>query len=148
MDGYLQLRVHDELDYFEQKAEETSARGQRLRTATIFLGAIAVVLGAAHGMYQGFEGIAAWVPVVTSISGAITTHLFSGRFQFLAESYEMMVSRLNRLLESWERVPEQDKARRAGEFVVRFEEILLVENKQWVAEFDKSGERAAAPGGA
>jgi len=29
--------------------------------------------------------------------------------------------------------------------VVRFEEILLVENKQWVAEFDKSGERAAAP---
>jgi hypothetical protein len=144
MDGYLQLRVHDQLKYFEQKAEETGERGQRLRTATIVLGAVAVVLGAAHGVYKEFAGIAAWIPVVTSISGAVTTHLFSGRFQFLAQSYETMVSRLNRLLESWERVPEQDKAARAGEFVARFEEILLVENKQWVAEFDKSAERGTA----
>ncbi len=145
MDGYLQLRVQEQLKYFEQKAEETSERGRRLRWTTIVLGGVAVVLGAAHGVYKELAGIAAWIPVVTSVSGAVTTHLFSGRFQFLAESYELMVSRLNRLLESWDRVPEQDKAARAGEFVVRFEEILLVENKQWVAEFDRSADRAAAP---
>jgi conflict system pore-forming effector with SLATT domain/uncharacterized protein DUF4231 len=145
MDGYLQQRVHDQIGYFEQKAEESSERGQRLRTATIVLGAVAVVLGAAHGVYTELAGFAAWIPVVTSVSGAITTHLFSGRFQFLAESYETMVSRLNRLLETWERVPAPDKAARAGEFVGRFEEILLVENKQWVAEFDKSADRAAVP---
>jgi hypothetical protein len=58
-----------------------------------------VVLRAAHGVYMQLASIAAWIPEVTFDSGANTTHSFSGRFQFLAESYEMMVPRLNRLRE-------------------------------------------------
>ena len=137
MDTYLKDRVLDQIEYYEKGAQQNSERVDRLRRVTIGLGALAVVLGAAHGVYKELLGIAAWIPVVTSISGAVTTHLFSNRFQFLAQTYETMVSRLNRLLESWARVPDADRAARMGTYVARFEEILLVENKQWVAEFDK-----------
>ena len=148
MDAYLQVRVRDQIEYYEKNAQLNSERVDRLRGTTIGLGALAVVLGAAHGVYKEMVSIAAWIPVVTSISGAVTTHIFAGRFQFLAQTYETMVSRLNRLTESWERVPDADKPLRQAEFVTRFEEILLVENKQWVAEFDKAAERSSAGEGA
>jgi len=137
MDAYLKGRVLDQSEFYEKAAQRNSERVDRLRRATIVLGALAVVLGAAHGVYKELVGIAAWIPVVTSISGAVTTHLFASRFQFLAQTYETMVSRLNRLLESWGRVPPADQPAQMGAYVARFEEILLVENKQWVAEFDK-----------
>jgi hypothetical protein len=50
MDAYLQGRVLDQSEYYEKAAQVNSERVDRLRRATIVLGALAVVLGAAHGV--------------------------------------------------------------------------------------------------
>ena len=138
MDRYLADRIQPQIDFYERRAEQDARSVRSLAAVTIVLGGVAAVIGAAQGTYQELKGLGAWIAVLTSVSAAITTYLYANRLQFLAQSYEITAARLRRSVEAWERVPEPDRAARTGEFIARFEDILLVENKQWVAEFDKS----------
>jgi hypothetical protein len=148
---YVQQRVRDQIDYFERRAAEHARNAQKLKLLTIALGAIGVLLAAARGVYPQAGALAAWVGVVGTVSGAITTYLFANRLLFLAASYETTALRLSFALEDWSRVPKAGQAAAIGPFVGKVEDILLLENKQWVAELDRLPESAAAeskpPGG-
>lgn len=149
-DEYVQRRVRGQIDYFQRRAAEHARKAQRLRLATILLGAIGVLLSAAHGVYPQAGGLAAWVGVIGTVSGAITTYLFANRLLFLTASYETTALRLTFALEDWGEVPKEGQAAAIGALVGKVEDILLLENKQWVAEFDRLREKPAAatpPGG-
>jgi hypothetical protein len=149
-DEYVQRRVRGQIDYFQRRAAEHARKAQRLRLATILLGAIGVLLSAAHGVYPQAGGLAAWVGVIGTVSGATTTYLFANRLLFLTASYETTALRLTFALEDWGEVPKEGQAAAIGALVGKVEDILLLENKQWVAEFDRLREKPAAatpPGG-
>jgi hypothetical protein len=143
-DEYVQRRVRGQIDYFQRRAAEHARSAQRLRLATILLGAIGVLLSAGHGVYPQAGGLAAWVGVIGTVSGAITTYLFANRLLFLTASYETTALRLTFALEDWGGVPKEGQAAAIGALVGKVEDILLLENKQWVAEFDRLREKPAA----
>jgi hypothetical protein len=139
MPAYLNVRVWDAIKWYQSKAAHAATRANALTWVTIVLGGLAAALGAAHGVNQDLRFLTAWIAVITSISGSVTTYLFANRYRALVQSYETAALRLERLVGAWDRVREQDRPSRASEFVNQFEEVMLVENKQWVAEFDKPG---------
>jgi hypothetical protein len=143
-DEYLRQRVRDQIDWFERRAAEHARQAQRLKLCTIALGALGVVLAAAHGVYPQADALPAWVGVIGTVSGAITTYLFANRLLFLTASYETTALRLRFALEDWSRVPEEGRAGALGALVAKVEDILLLENRQWVAEFDRPPEKPAA----
>jgi hypothetical protein len=150
-DEYVQQRVRDQIDYFERRAAEHARKAQRLKLCTVALGAMGVLLAAAHGVYPQAGALAAWVGVIGTVSGAVTTYLFANRLLFLTASYETTALRLSFALEDWSRVPKEGQTAAIGALVGKVEDILLLENKQWVAEFDRLPEKPAAdskpPGG-
>jgi hypothetical protein len=150
-DEYVQQRVRDQIGYFERRAAEHARKAQQLKLCTIGLGAIGVLLAAAHGVYPQAGALPAWLGVIGTVSGAITTYLFANRLLFLTVSYETTALRLTFALEDWSRLPKEDQAAAIGALVGKVEDILLLENRQWVAEFDRPPEKPAAgskpPGG-
>jgi len=142
-DEYVQQRARDQIDYFERRAAEHARNAQRLKLCTIALGAVGVVLAAAHGVYPQADALPAWLGVIGTVSGAVTTYLFANRLLFLTASYETTALRLRFALEDWSRVPKEGQAAALGAFVGKVEDILLLENRQWVAEFDRPPEKPA-----
>jgi hypothetical protein len=137
MDQYLDKRVRNQIDYYEEAAEKAGRWVLWLKAASIGLGFVGVLLGALNGVYKDLHWLPAWLGVLGSATGAVTTYLFANRFVSLSQRYEITGSRLKRLLEAWDRVLDADKPARQSDFVNHAEEIMLLEHKQWVTEFDR-----------
>ena len=146
MDEYLARRVKDQIAYYRAKSLYHHKAAKLGKSFTLALGAASMGLGSIHigeslasaAPWMALLPSASWIPVIASISGAVTTYHFQNRFHFVAQIFEMSAKRLERVLEAWGRVPAQQKPARQSEFINKFEEILTYENKQWVGEFDKS----------
>lgn len=93
-------------------------------------------------------GSAGWIPVLTSLTGAVTTFQYQNRLDFTALMYKQTRGKLEAALAEWsDQVPEADKPARHGEFVLRFEQILNQEHAQWIEELDKGSSSGASMGG-
>jgi hypothetical protein len=144
MDDYLAERVDEQLRYYDKSAAENHTAHCRLRNLVVVLSGVGVVLGALSTTVEGVGWTAAWVAVIGTLSVAISSHIFSSRYEYQAQSYEVTARRLRNLQSEWGLVREADRESRAGEFVDAFESTISVENRKWVADWQ--GDKAIGEG--
>lgn len=94
------------------------------------------------GLIRFFKllGSASWIPVLTSLTGAVTTFHFQNRLDFMSLVYKQTRGKLESALAEWnDQVKDADKPARQSEYIKKFERILNQEHAQWISELDKSG---------
>ncbi|MDA0160224.1 DUF4231 domain-containing protein [Solirubrobacter ginsenosidimutans] len=126
---YATERVKQQVEgYYLPKARELDGWIRRARLLVVVLGAIGSAFAVAAGKFE-LSGLAVWVPVVTSITSAITAHVAAERWDLLRLEYSRTALQLSHLLSSFER----DKLQ-PGEFVVGCETVITAQNKAWLAK--------------
>jgi SMODS and SLOG-associating 2TM effector domain 1/Protein of unknown function (DUF4231) len=137
MDAYVGGRVMGQQRWYASRAAERAEQASELRNWTLALGGLGVTLAAARGVWPEFPAVAAWIGITSAAGAAVTSYLYAWRYISEAQAYETTSLRLTWALDDWQRLGATDRPGRQGEFVNTFEDIMLTENKQWVAEFDK-----------
>lgn len=140
MGDYLKVRVDDQITWFRKKAATYHKLLKRFRTVTFTLGFVSAILGAVAAALSETVWPAAWIAVIGSITGALTAFSFAGKYQYLMTSYEITAVRLTFLYNEWDRIPDDEKEARAGEYVQKFEETLAHENSSWIAKWTGEGD--------
>ena len=82
---------------------------RRLRTVGGLLGVTAVVLAALAAAFQ-IGGLAAWVPVVTTIATSVTAYIAAARYDHLVIEYLRTAQRLQHLRQDYLDQPASDPA--------------------------------------
>jgi hypothetical protein len=92
--------------------------------------AVAAVVLAALGGIVGEDALAVWVPVVTTVTAAITAHAAAARYEYLLVEYLRTAHALRRLRDR------QGTARSLSEeeLIRRAESILSAQNAAWLAK--------------
>jgi hypothetical protein len=78
--SYIARRMNDQIRYSRSRATTYERRVGRLRGLAEALGLLAVV-GSAAGAFLGLQGVAAWVPVITTISTSLPAHVSASRYE-------------------------------------------------------------------
>jgi hypothetical protein len=126
---YATERVSGQIDdYYLDKARELDGRIRTARVLVVLLGATGSAFAVAAGKFE-LDGLAVWVPVLTSITAAITTHVAAERWDFLRLEYSRTALALSHLLSSYARGRLKD-----GEFVVACESVITAQNAAWIAK--------------
>jgi hypothetical protein len=142
MDAYIDKRITEQAEYYyEPKALENARILNRLKMISFLLGILGAIIGAASTAIDGLFGSTAWIAVVSTISGAVATYTFAGRYQYLVTSYELTARKLKSIRNAWHRLSEAEKAARKGEYVRQFENTISFENQAWMAELINKKEK-------
>ena len=125
---YMTTRVTDQIDWYRKRAQGHALEQQKFQMLTWILGGMAIALGLL-GSFD-WSGATIWVAAVTTISGAILSHVATSRYEFLIQTYYSTADRLRHAQRLF-------YARALGndEFVLKAEEIMTSENAAWVAEY-------------
>jgi hypothetical protein len=95
--SYIEDRVTRQIEqYYRPQAARQDQLLRRARRAELWL----AVLGAASAAVAGVidsESLAVWVPVLTTISAAVTAHAAAERYEFLVVEYLRTARELERL---------------------------------------------------
>ncbi len=135
VDSYISGRVDDQIsNYYTPKAGLYDRRVRRLRTAGGLLGVTAVVLAALAAAFQ-VGGLAAWVPVVTTIATSVAAYIAAARYDHLVIEYLRTAQRLQHLRQDYLGNPASDPAA----FVDACEAAISVENQAWMARWNPPG---------
>lgn len=136
---YLDQRVLEQAEYYEQAAAGHRIQRDRLTRLTFVLGAAAVVLGIVG---SALPSALAFVPVVTTATAAVVAWIQGNRVGATIPLYQETASQLRLLAAAWrdsesERAGLTEAERRAAEIqlVERCEEIMARENGAWRAEW-------------
>jgi hypothetical protein len=141
MDEYLQKRVIDQVEkYYQPKAKEHTRTLNRLKIVGFTLGMTGAIIGAISVASQNAAWSASWVAVFSTISGALASFTFAGRYQYLKTSYLLTARKLTWIHREWDRLPDEEKITQKSSFVRDFENTISVENSNWMAEFTKEME--------
>jgi len=131
---YLESRItgaKGQIKYFEDRAYRYARAQKLLSGAEFVLAMIAALLGAAITMTDK-QAYGAWVAVITTISGAITSHMLAQRYEQLTISFRVTADRLESTKNHWNSMGETDLA----QLVESCEAVLLEENQGWIAGAD------------
>lgn len=135
MDGRRQralLRVSDQIhNYYTKRAVIYETRVRRLRTVGDLLGVSTVVLAAVAAAFQ-IDGVAAWVPVLTTIGTSVAAHVAAARYDHLVIEFLRTAQRLEQLCDQHLGKP----ADNAATFIDACEAAISVENQAWMARWD------------
>jgi hypothetical protein len=135
-EDYINKRVSEQIDkYYLPKFRKYVKQGNCFRVAEFCLAFAAVLLAAATGVWGKNIPIGPWVAVLTTISGALTSHIIASRFDFLATNYLATARRLEDLRGQWkinriDRIPSCEWS----EFVGKCEAAISVENEAWMVK--------------
>jgi hypothetical protein len=130
-DSYVAVRVNDQIDhYYRTKAAQYEIRVRRFRQMGDLLGVTAVVLAALAAAFQ-IEGLAAWVPVATTIGTAIAAHVAAARYDHLVIEFLRTAQRLEHL-----RNQQLDDHVDQPAFIDACEAAISVENQAWMARWN------------
>ena len=139
-DDYRSQRVQGQINWYQQKAESTGRQARLLRTIEFLLALIATIvtaLSTVTGKQVPFVGIgfdiASLTALLTTLSGAIVSHIEASRLDYLASSYHAAARRLEDLNVTFSRVDNQQTTWSA--FVNQCEDIILMENQSWIAKW-------------
>lgn len=89
-------------------------------------------------------GSSSWIPVFTSLTGAVTTFHFQNRLDFMSLVYKQTRGKLEAALAEWnDQVKDVDRPAKQSDYIKRFEKILNQEHAQWISELDKSSQQEA-----
>ena len=136
IDGYVAVRVSQQIHgyYRRMQAGKLRERLRWLRGAELALAATAGVLSATAGSL-GVKGAAAWVPVVTTISGALAAHVAAARYEFLLVEYARTAAQLERLCDGRQTAADRGQAAHADDrFVAECERVISAQNESWMAK--------------
>ena len=134
--SYISERVDDQIgNYYTPKAALYDRRVRRLRTVGGLLGVTAVVLAALAAAFQ-IGGLAAWVPVVTTIATSVAAYIAAARYDHLVIEYLRTAQRLQHLRQDHLANPASDPAA----FVDACEAAISVENQAWMARWNPSSQ--------
>ena len=79
--------------------------------------------------------MAVWVPVVTTVSGALAAHIAATRYEFLLVEYARTAAQLERLRDGRQTLTDPDQAAYADdEFVAQCERVISDQNEAWMAK--------------
>jgi hypothetical protein len=132
VDSYITERVNDQIgNYYTPRAGRYENRVRRLRMVGGLLGVTAVVLAALAAAFQ-IGGLAAWVPVVTTIATSVAAYIAAARYDHLVIEYLRTAQRLEHLRQEHLGHPASDPAA----FVDACEAAISVENQAWMARWN------------
>lgn len=136
--SYAAKRVKGQIDgYYLAEARALDGRIRTARVIVVALGAIGSAFAVAAGKFE-LDGLAVWVPVLTSITSALATHVAAERWDFLRVEYARTALQLSHLLSAFER-----GRLGSGEFVVGCESVITAQNAVWIAKLAEPPEAAA-----
>jgi hypothetical protein len=131
--SYITLRVNDQIhNYYNKKAADYETRVRHLRTVGDLLGVTAVVLAAVAAAFQ-VESLAAWVPVVTTVSASLVAYVAAARYDHMVIEYLRTAQRLEHLRREYL----DNAAGDAAAFIDACEAAISVENQAWMARWDR-----------
>lgn len=130
-DTYIAVRVDDQIhNYYRKKAAIYEMRVGRLRTVGDVLGVIAIVIAALAAAFP-VEGLAAWVPVVTTIGTSLAAHIAAARYDHMVIEFLRTAQRLEYLRNQYTETPTDDAS-----FIDACEAAISIENQGWMARWD------------
>jgi len=134
VDQYIAARVDPSINWYKSRALEYQQKSDRLRTYTVALGVVTVLLGLA----SAFTTISAWSAVIATIVTSLTAFAQNQRYQSLLALYSATASRLGLLKGDWAQSAksDNDKADRDA-FIQRCEETMALENGSWIAQWSQ-----------
>jgi SMODS and SLOG-associating 2TM effector domain 1/Protein of unknown function (DUF4231) len=141
VDSYVQQRVTAQIDgYYRPQAARQQQRLGRVRQAEFVLGGVGALLAAVGATWQ-LSSATVWVPVLTTVTAALTAHAAAARYEYLLVEYLRTAAELERL-----RSRRQPSAGRGGsgeesiedEFVEACEHVISVQNEGWMAKLTSS----------
>ena len=149
---YILLRIDDQIEWYERTAAKQQKKLSHYQTATLILGATAVMLGLGG---VSTTGLSMWIPVVTTASVAVVALLRANRIQDLIPLYQETAVQLRLHRALWQDgVRSREQAAREGRsqevqqaswrFVEICEGIMSRENESWRAEWAKEEESTDA----
>lgn len=140
LSSYIGERVNEQIDhYYRPRAESYERRVRRLRTAVAGLGIAAVVFSAVGAIYQ-LSGVAAWVPVLTTVTTALLAHISASHYDDQVVQFLRCAQQLEQLRDGFA----DDRSTAAGsaprgltpaQFIDACESILSVQNQSWMARW-------------
>jgi hypothetical protein len=131
VDSYIADRVNQQIDdYYTPNAETYEQRVRRLRTLGDLLGITAVILAALGAAFE-LDGLALWIPVVTTIAASLTAHITAARYDHLVIEFLRTAQRLTRLRDDYQRT----RSPTVGAFIDACEDAISVENQAWMARW-------------
>lgn len=135
-EDYISRRAQEQIDVcYKPQALKNSKIVARIRSVSLGVGVLGALIGGFAAYDPDSSWTAAWVGVVGTTTGALAAYLYSSRFQYLATSYDLTAIRLDWLIDEWQRKQRKDPNASFGEFVLKCEKAISIENATWVAEW-------------
>jgi hypothetical protein len=133
---YLDERVGGQIsDYYRPRAADLQRKLARIRAAQLGLSVVAV-LAAAVAAFTESDAVAVWVPVLTTVAGAVATHAAAERYEYLLVEYVRTADELERL-----RDRRGSAAAMSDEALIRAaEHVISVQNEGWMAKLTSSAD--------
>ena len=146
-DQYRESRVRDQaLKFYRPRAQRYSEIAARLRKAefVLALGAtlttvVAAAVGKAHLGGEIRFDLAALTAVLTTVAGAVLSHMEASRYDHLVTTYRATARRLEDADSGFEDKTDQEWS----QFVNACEDIIAMENNSWLAKWTTDGKQAA-----
>ena len=138
--GYLRIRVQDQIGYFHQRIRYLD----RLRTR---LELVAIAAGGAGALAAAF-GVGTWIGLTSGITGAALTYRGYMQVEDNIVAYNQAASRLADLDRWWHALsPGQRTTKALGYLVSTAEMVLARERAGWVAQTSETVKYLQAQGG-
>ncbi|GGP32014.1 DUF4231 domain-containing protein [Streptomyces melanogenes] len=132
LDSYVEHRLRRQIEtYYRPKAEWMRRKVVLAGRVELALGGLAAALAAAAGVFS-VGGLAAWVPVVASVSVALTAHAIAQRYSYQQLEFMRTAEELERLSVRWEGVPGGVTPEAAEAFVAECEHVISIQNEAWM----------------
>jgi hypothetical protein len=133
--AYLNERItgpNANLKFYADRSGKYKRRLTLLNSIQFFLAILGALLGVAVTI-TGTQTYAAWVAVITTISGALGAHALAQRYEQLTVTYRATAQRLEGAVARWKAAG----TNRLTDLVEGCESILLEENQAWIAGADQ-----------
>ena len=142
-EGYVKLRVNDQIDgYYRPRARWNANRARLFRALEMTTAFMAAALGALMAALQLGAGASGggrggeWVAVITTIGGALAAHAAANRYDEQARIFFATARRLQDVRDDWIAKGRPTASEPWSELVNACEEAISVENRSWMAKLD------------
>jgi hypothetical protein len=139
VDSYVEQRVTGQVDgYYRPQAAVQQRRLAQVRQAEFVLGGAGAGLAAVGATWQ-LNSTTVWVPVLTTVTAALTAHAAAGRYEYLLVEYLRTAAELKRLRSRYQRSADHGRSESAeDELVEACEHVISVQNEGWMAKLTSS----------
>ena len=133
LDSYVANRLQPQIAWYRNSASRLADQLTWGRRAELALCVLGVVLTASAATEQVSQAVV-WLPVLTTISAAVTAHVTSSRWEYQLIEYLRTASELERLLASWRGTTTHDDDA-ADRLVQATEQVVSTQNDAWMAKW-------------